>query len=95
MQGMSSHLAKSLADRLPTIAQDRYVQAIAYIKSEAALVATFAPILPLLCVAEVESQSSALDAVPLLESWPSTVAEFDRWKLDAHAPSSESGRFHR
>jgi hypothetical protein len=90
MQGMSSTLATSLADRLPVIALDRYTQSIASIQSDARLVAVFAPIVALLCLAEVESQTSAWDTAPLIEAWNSTTPEFDRWQSEAKGPSSKS-----
>jgi hypothetical protein len=89
MQGMSSTLAPSLAARLPVVASDCYSQSIASIQSDARLVAIFAPIVTRLCLAEVESQTSAWDATPLIEAWTSLLPEIDRWQSDDHVPSSE------
>ena len=89
MQGMSSTLAISLAERLPVVASDRYSQSIASIQSDARLVSIFAPIVTRLCLAEVESQTSAWDTTPLIDAWSSLIPEFDRWQSDDHVPSSE------
>jgi hypothetical protein len=90
LQGMSSSLAISLADRLPVVVSDHYLQSLASLKSDARLVAIFAPILSQLCRAEVEAQTSALDVKPLLEAWPPIVADFDQWKLEDKFFSSKS-----
>jgi hypothetical protein len=89
MQGMSSTLAISLAERLPTTASDRYAESIAHIQIDARLVAIYAPILSRLCLAEVESQTSALDVTPLLDAWPAIMLEFDRWKLVVKGANSK------
>lgn len=92
MQGMSYTLATSLADRLPKPASDRYSQCIASIQSDARLVAVFAPILTRLCLAEVESQTSAWDITPLIDAWTSLMPDFGKWQSEQHVPSSESAR---
>jgi len=89
MQGMSPALAISLAKHLPSNAPDHYIQSIAFMKSEARLVEIFSPILPHLCVAEIESHTSAMDATPMLDAWRTLILEFDHWKSDDKIPSSE------
>ena len=89
MQGMPSTLAISLANQLPVVASDRYSQSIASIQSDARLVAVFAPIVARLCLAEVESQTSAWDTTPLINAWSSLIPEFERWQSEEHVPSSE------